>query len=94
MTVAVDGPYRVNSSEGVREGMLNGLGIAVLAVWLFTDEIESGRATVLLHDFEPKRIPMYAVYPSRRFVPLKVRAMIAFLEEEFRQVPTLSGVAP
>jgi hypothetical protein len=36
---------------------------------------------------------MNAVYPSRRFVPLKVRAMIDYLSHEFALDPRLTAHA-
>jgi len=88
--VDVDGRFRANNSEAVREAVLAGLGIGLVPVWLLSDEIGSGRVRVVLEDFEPARLPMNAVYTSRRFVPTKVRAMIDFLEAEYRLDPTLS----
>jgi DNA-binding transcriptional LysR family regulator len=90
VTVAVTGRFKADNSEAVREGVLGGLGIAVIPAFAFRDEIESGAVRVLLEDFEPRRLPMYAVYPSRRFVPLKVRAVIDYLADEFALDPRLS----
>ena len=91
--VAIDvrGRYRADNSEAVREGVLAGLGIAVIPAFAFADEISTGRVKVLLKKFEPKRLPMHAVYPSRRFVPLKVRTMIDHLAHEFALDPKLSA---
>jgi DNA-binding transcriptional LysR family regulator len=90
ISVAVSGRYRVNNSEGVREGVLGGLGIGVVPVWHFTDEIASGRLVVILSAFEPRPLPTQVVYPSRRFLATKVRAMIDFLAHEFEIDPQLS----
>ena len=81
--VNVGGRFRANNSEGVREAVLSGLGIGLVPIWHFDDEIESGGLTVLLGAYEPSRLPTNAVYPSRRYLPLKVRAMIDFLAHEF-----------
>ena len=54
------------------------------------DEIETGRLVVLLEAFEPKPVPISAVYPSRRFVPQKTRAMIDYLETQFAMDPTVN----
>lgn len=48
---------------------------------------------VLLKAYEPKLLPLNAVYPSGRYVPLRVRAMIDFLAHEFEVDPLLSGYA-
>lgn len=93
--VHVSGRFRVNNSEGVREGVLRGIGIGVVPIWHFSDEIASGRLVVILSEFEPSPLPTHVVYPSRRFLAPKVRAMIDFLAHEFEIDPVLSayGVA-
>jgi DNA-binding transcriptional LysR family regulator len=93
ISVEVKGRFRADNSEAVREGVLSGLGVAVIPAFAFTDEIEKGRVRVLLEAFEPKRLPLHAVYPSRRFVPLKVRTMIDFLAHELELNPHLSSQA-
>lgn len=90
ISVEVNGRYRADNSEAVREGVLSGLGIAVIPAFAFTREVEDGAVKVLLKDYEPKPLPMHAVYPSRRYVPLKVRAMINFLTRELQLDPMLS----
>jgi DNA-binding transcriptional LysR family regulator len=84
VSIAVKGPIHVNNTEGVRAAVLEGLGIGYVPAWHFIDgEIESGRLVVLLRDFEPPPQPISAVYPSRRFLPAKVRAAIDYLAAEF-----------
>jgi len=90
LAVSVAGRYRVDNSEAVREGVLAGLGIAVIPAFAFSDELERGDVKVLLKAFEPKPLPLNAVYPSRRFVPPRVRAMIDFLAHELKINPLLS----
>jgi DNA-binding transcriptional LysR family regulator len=90
VTVEVKGPVRTRNSEGVREAVLSGLGIGYMPIWHLTDEIETGRLVVLLGGHEPKPEAIHAVYPSRRFVPQKTRAMIDFLEQRFAVDPKLN----
>jgi DNA-binding transcriptional LysR family regulator len=92
IAVPVTGRLRVNSTEAVRTATLQGLGIGMVPVWHFVDgEFETGRLVPLLRDWEAPPLPIHAVYPSRRFVAPKVRAMIDFLAEEFDADPRLSG---
>lgn len=93
ISIEVKGRYRADNSEAVREGVLAGLGIAVIPAFAFSTEIETGKIKVLLKDHEPKQLPMNAVYPSRRFVPLKVRAMIDYLAHEFARDLRLTAQA-
>lgn len=89
--IPVQGRFQVNNSEGVREAVLMGLGIGVVPIWLFRDEIEQGHVRLLLADYEPLPLPMHIVYPSRRFVSPRVRAVIDFLNDELRMDPLLSA---
>jgi len=90
VSVEVKGRYQADNSEAVREGVVSGLGIAVIPEFAFSAEIESGEVEVLLRDHAPRQLPMHAVYSSRRFVPLKVRAMIDYLAHEFALDPRLA----
>jgi DNA-binding transcriptional LysR family regulator len=90
LVVRVSGNYSTNSSEAVREGVLTGIGIAVTPLWLFHDEIARGAIKVLLRDFEPKPLPIHAVYSSRKHLPSRVRALIDFLSEQFQASPILA----
>jgi DNA-binding transcriptional LysR family regulator len=62
----------------------------IAPVWLFQDEIERGLVRIVLERFEPKRPPIHAVYPSRRLLAAKVRAMMDSIAAEFAGVRMLS----
>ncbi len=92
VSVPVSGRFHVNNTEGVRAAVLNGIGIGIVPIWHFVDrEIETGKIRVLLTDYEPKPHPINAVYPSRRYLAPKIRAIIDFLAAEFELDPKLSG---
>lgn len=93
VTVDVKGRFRADNSEAMRQAVLDGLGVAVIPTFAFADELATGEVETLLDDFAPRRLPMHAIYPSRRFVPLKVRAFIDFLAHELALDARLSGHA-
>jgi DNA-binding transcriptional LysR family regulator len=88
--VDVRGRFSADNSEAVREAVIGGAGIAVLPVWLFKDEIDRGLVQLILEQFEPTPLPIHAVYPSRRLLSAKVRAVIDFLAAEFAKIRLLS----
>ncbi|MFN8829387.1 MAG: LysR family transcriptional regulator [Labrys sp. (in: a-proteobacteria)] len=91
VSVPVKGRFEVNNTEGVRAAVMTGLGIGYVPIWHFVErEIETGRLVLLLKAFEPAPAPISAVYPSRRFLAPKVRAMIDYLADEFALDPYLS----
>ncbi len=92
LSVPVAGRVRVSTTEAVRAAVLGGLGIGMVPVWHFVGrEFEEGRLVRLLQAWEPKPQPIHAVWPTRRFLAPKVRAMIDFLAAEFELDPQLSG---
>ncbi len=60
--------------------MLGGLGIALRSTWDIGPEFAAGLLVRVLEDYAASRnIAIYAVYPSRQFLPAKVRLFIDYL---------------
>lgn len=81
VTIQVSGNYRVNNSEGLREAVIKGLGIARLPSFVAGDALRDGR---LINVFPEYRMPsknVYALYPERNYLPAKVRAFLDFAIE-------------
>lgn len=82
------GNLSTNSSEVVREAVMSGLGIALRSTWDIGQELAAGKLVPVLSDYEsPSNLGIYAVYPSRQFLPTKVRLFIDYLAELFGGVP-------
>lgn len=91
VTVRVSGRFSSDGSEAVREAVLAGIGFAVLPGWYFAEELLSGEVRAVLPGWQPPRIGLNAVYPSRRHLPQRTRAVIDFLVDELRLDPELSS---
>ncbi len=91
VTVRVAGRFSTDGSEAVREAVLAGIGFAVLPGWYFAEELLTGQVRAVLHEWQPPRIGLNAVYPSRRYLPRRTRAVIDFLVDELRLEPVLSS---
>lgn len=77
-----------NSSEVVRETVLSGMGIALRSTWDIGAELKTGKLVRVLPEYSSSRgLGIYAVYPSRNFLPAKVRHFIDFLAELFGPSP-------
>ena len=92
VSASVRGRFRANNSEAVRRAALNGQGIALLSHLLVADDIGAGRLRVLMPAFPPARFPLTVVYPSRRNLPPRVRAVIEFLSEIVQADPATRDV--
>ncbi len=89
--VKVSGNFQTNNSAAVREAVLSGVGIAVSPVWLFGDAVNTDAVKVVLNDYQPTPLPIYAVYRRGRFIPAKVRCFIDFIAAEFQIDPWVSN---
>ena len=82
--VAVAGDIAVSSALAVRGAARSGLGPALLADWMIHDDLATGRLVDVLPDWEVTATTFdtaaWALYPSRLFLPAKVRAAIDFLK--------------
>jgi DNA-binding transcriptional LysR family regulator len=90
LTVTVGGRFRSDNSEALREAVLSGLGFAVLPTWMVGEEIADGRLRTVLTGWEPPTGAISAVYPTRRNLAPRTRAVIDFFVDEFRLDPVIS----
>ena len=90
-TVAIRPGVAVSSALSLRSIVLAGGGPALLADWLIDDDIEAGQLVVVLPDYDVTATEFdtaaWLVYPSRAWLPQKVRAVIDFLTAELRATP-------
>ena len=73
----------VNNSEAIRQLLLGGSGIAQLPTFIAARDIKKGILMSLMNDYSLPEHAIYAVYPERKHLPLKVRVFIDFLSEKF-----------
>ncbi len=80
-TVAVSGPFRVNSSTSIRELTLAGHGIALLPLFLVERDLGAGRLREVLNVKPDFNWSIYAVYPRREYLPGRVRVYVEYLRK-------------
>lgn len=86
VTLRVHSQLRTNSNEVVREAVLASVGIALRSTWDVGPELRSGALKVVLPRWRAShRVGLFAVYPSRRFLPQKVRVFIDHLAALYGQ---------
>lgn len=83
-----------DNAVAVHRAALAGAGITILTHILALPDIESGRLVNLMPEFPPARLPINLVYPSRRNMPLRVRAVIDYLVAAVRDDPLMASSAP
>lgn len=84
ITVPVDGDIALSSALSLRSTVLQGAGPALLADWLIQEDLAAGRLVDLLPDHEVTATDFdtaaWLLYPSRSYLPQKVRVAIDFLK--------------
>jgi DNA-binding transcriptional LysR family regulator len=89
VTVPVSGNLRTNNTELIRAAALHGRGVVIAADCLAEEDIGAGRLVQLFPKYHSGDIPLVALYPSREYLPLKVRSFIDFAVAHFADHPAL-----
>lgn len=82
------GNVRSNSGELIRESVFAGVGISLLAIWDVGPALKSGELEVVLPNYRGvSSDAIWAVYPSRDYMPSKVNVLIDFLSDLYGLEP-------
>lgn len=79
VTTKVKPRMRTNNGDTCVAAALRGAGLVLQPSFLVAGELTAGRFVEVLAQYRPIELGVYAVYPTRRFVLPKVRALIGFL---------------
>lgn len=83
----VNGRVSTSSVDAVRTAAVQGLGIAQLAYWdVFLQLREGTLVEIELDDASPEPLAVWAVMPTRRYVPVRVKVFLQLLEQELQQL--------
>nr|WP_315249345.1 LysR family transcriptional regulator [uncultured Duganella sp.] len=86
-TVKMPCVMHTNNGDTARAAALGGLGVIWQPTFLIGDDLRAGRLQRVLPDYHLPDMDVLAVYPSRRHLSAKVRAMIDFLVHELAGTP-------
>ncbi|WP_309249562.1 LysR family transcriptional regulator [Paraburkholderia sp. CNPSo 3272] len=84
-SVPVRGNLSSNSVETIRSAVLAGVGIGLFAKLSLTDELKHPDIVTVLDDFIGDARDISIVWPSRRFVPARVRRITDFFADALPQ---------
>ena len=79
------GPLDCSDGQVLHDWCLAGYGIAWRSTWEVESEIEAGRLVEVLAGFAAPPNGIYAVFPQRKHLPLRVRLWIDFLKHHYGQ---------
>ena len=81
---------RSNNGDTCVAAAIAGQGVILQPSFLVADALASGQLVALMPGFESVELDIEAVYPTRRFLPAKVRALLSFLSTKLQDQKWLS----
>ena len=82
-TVKVAGRFECNDGAVLHEWAQAGRGLAWRSLWEVGQDLKEGRLTSVLDAWQAPPLGIYAVFPQRRHLPLRVRLFIDLLKETY-----------
>lgn len=79
------GPLDCSDGQVLHDWCMAGYGIAWRSTWEVEAEIAEGKLVAVLQEFDAPPNGIYAVFPQRKHLPLRVRLWIDFLKHNYGQ---------
>ncbi|HAF01756.1 MAG TPA: LysR family transcriptional regulator [Methylophilaceae bacterium] len=73
-----------NDNNLIRHAALSGMGLALLPEWLISEDLTTKKLMAVQQNRPIFEMQLYAVYTSRKYMPLKLRTLIDFLAEHLK----------
>lgn len=83
VSVRTNPTFHTNNGDTCRAAALAGQGIILQPDFLVGNDVKQGKLVELMPEFRAREVGIYAVYPTRKHVAPKVRALIEFLKSHF-----------
>jgi DNA-binding transcriptional LysR family regulator len=85
MHLRPSGPMDCSDGQVLHNWCLAGYGIAWRSSWEVEEEIAEGRLVAVLEEYAAPPNGIYAVFPQRKHLPLRVRLWVDFLKHHYGQ---------
>jgi len=87
---------RLDCSDGqvLHDWCLRGLGLAWRSTWEVEQDVAAGRLVTVLDEFAAPPNGIYAVFPQRKHLPLRVRLWIDFIKHSYGDPAYWAGSRP
>lgn len=83
----VSGRLAANNGDALLDAAIRGLGITYTPTFIAEQAVREGRLEILLRKFPTPALGIYAIFPSNRYVPHRVRALVEFLADRIGPRP-------
>lgn len=76
-----------NNGEILMQAAIAGQGYVLQPTFIVGDAIKAGKLSVILREFAPEPLGLYAVYPHRKLLATKLKVFIEFISSYFGDPP-------
>ncbi len=87
------GPLDCSDGQVLHDWCVQGLGIAWRSTWEVEGDLAAGRLLVVLERFSAPPNGIYAVFPQRKHLPLRVRLWIDFIKHSYGEAAYWSAAS-
>lgn len=80
-TVRVASTLQLNNGDLLAQAASDHLGVLYQPDFILNPYLDSGQLVPVLSDWQHRRVNAWLVYPARKYLPMKVQAMVEFLND-------------
>lgn len=85
--LSLESRISANNGEAMRDMAIAGLGIALVPLFIAHDALKAGHLVKIARNLEPTPLPISAVWPPVKPMPMKLRAIVDHLAKAFSERP-------
>lgn len=88
-SISVRIPHRMRANNGdvLLKAAIDHLGVLATTTFIAHQAVESGLLKPILCDYRLKEFSVYAIYPTQRHLPTRIRSLIDYLVKRFGDEP-------
>jgi len=82
-SVRIHGNLATNNAQALRKAALAGFGIVYVPKCCVYEDLQKGDLQAILTEYQPRQLGVYAIYPFTKYLPEKLRLLIAHLKQAY-----------
>jgi DNA-binding transcriptional LysR family regulator len=86
ITIPVHNRICADNAEALYQAALGGCGIAMLAMFIVKDDVQTGRLQIVLPDWKLPMTDICAVLAAERYIPSKTQVFVDFLANKLKNI--------
>ena len=79
--------FRSNNGDVLVEAAIEGAGLVLQPTFIASKALNAGNLVIVLPEYEPTPIGLYAIYAHRKLLPHKIRCFIDFMTDYYGTPP-------